>query len=313
MKQRIVLIASLILVLAGCASPTRDDVKEFSSLNRGKIPNYMVPLFASCLNNGFINAQSVWRNIDVRMENVSNGMRVETFAGGTSMLIISADVLNTGHVELLKSSAGSLISTSGEQDVFSNCLAHFSGQDIDPNSADLVDIADTNNQINAQYYSITVPTDSGWISNKTKPGTDVSYFELAAPPNLYVMSFRTNWVAKESMKTWTARQIADHYRNGEVEDMKKRGVSTGLYNLKDVTMSEEQVGSKDFYTLSFSTITNEIEQNAILYLYFPKEKDIERFYLAGYSEFYSVNAPSYVTMKSDFMETLRSFELANNE
>ena len=38
------------------------------------------------------------------------------------ILLISVDVLNTGHVELWEGSSAALINTSGERNVFASCL-----------------------------------------------------------------------------------------------------------------------------------------------------------------------------------------------
>lgn len=65
-------------------------------------------------------------HMNVRQQRRSNGFRVESFAGmGSGMLMMSADVLDDGHVELWESDAAALINTRGERSVFAACLRKF--------------------------------------------------------------------------------------------------------------------------------------------------------------------------------------------
>lgn len=112
-------------LLAGCsAAPTRQDVEEFESLMTGSIPPSSVLDFASCLHDGFSQSHAILSDIDTKQQMRSDGYRVETFAGGR-ILVISADVLNNGHVELWESSAAALINTSGEREAFKLCLDEY--------------------------------------------------------------------------------------------------------------------------------------------------------------------------------------------
>jgi len=112
-----------MFILVGCAAPTRSDPSAFTSLQIGKIPNSSIPAFADCLLDGFNSAHSILTNITIRQQRRTNGYRVEALTN--SALLVSADVLDNGHVELFESSTAALINTSGERNAFASCLTQF--------------------------------------------------------------------------------------------------------------------------------------------------------------------------------------------
>lgn len=124
MKNIIIWLLS-ITVLSGCSSaPTRDDHDEFRSLSKGIISHKSTLNFATCLYDGFLKSHSMLTNVETKQQIRPDGYRIETYAGGY-ILIMSADILKNGHVELWESSAAALINTTGEQEVFSSCLNEF--------------------------------------------------------------------------------------------------------------------------------------------------------------------------------------------
>jgi hypothetical protein len=172
-----------------------------------------------------------------------------------------------------------------------------------------VKITGDNNQINTPYYSIMVPPNEGWHQNQDHGDLDLSYFEKTTPPSVYIMRFSTNLPVDKSMRTWTAKQVADDYRNGEQANMIMMGVMAGLYELKDVVMGEEMVGDNHFYTMTYATIENGIEQRASLYLHFPREQGFSRFLVALYSETHPVNEFERKSFRGDFIQTLNSLKM----
>ena len=114
------------LVLISCAAaPTRKDVDEFKTLATGTVPVESVGKFSDCLVDGFNESHGLWSNYEVRTHKRYNSFRVETYTGSLNILLVSADVYDSGSVELLESSAAKLINTSGEQNAFNVCLETF--------------------------------------------------------------------------------------------------------------------------------------------------------------------------------------------
>jgi hypothetical protein len=114
----------LALLLAGCASaPTRTDADAFKSLQSGRIPPSSVPAFTDCVMDGFSSAHYAITNVSARQQRRTDGYRVEATTNG--ILLVSADILESGRVELLESSAAALINTNGERQAFSKCLDRF--------------------------------------------------------------------------------------------------------------------------------------------------------------------------------------------
>lgn len=122
MNKANLMLLGLSVALAGCtAAPTRDNHEEFESKASGNIPTDRVLDFSSCVYDGFTRSHSMMTSVDTRQQVRPEGYRVETFAGG-HILLMSADILNTGKVELWESSAAALIDTSEERNTFSSCL-----------------------------------------------------------------------------------------------------------------------------------------------------------------------------------------------
>jgi hypothetical protein len=172
-----------------------------------------------------------------------------------------------------------------------------------------IEIIDTNNHIDTPHYSIVVPQNQGWYQNNNEGDLDLSHFEKTVSSNIYIMRFSSNWVVDKSKKSWSAKQVADDYRDGEKRNMIIMGVMSGQYELKDVVMGEESIGNKQFYTMTHTAIANGIEQRASLYLHFPVERGFTRFLVALYSESYSVKAADRKSLKAEFLETLHSLKM----
>lgn len=119
-----IILASLVLFsIAACTAPTRSDPSAFSLIQRGKIQKSDIQDFTACVMDGFGESHFILTNITVRQQRRTNGYRVEALTN--SALLISADILDSGQVELFESTTAALINTSGERETFSACLERF--------------------------------------------------------------------------------------------------------------------------------------------------------------------------------------------
>ena len=122
----LLLAASTVCLFVSSCMPaaTRADVNKFKLLNSGQIDPKSTQAFVSCLHDGFLKAHYMISNIETKQQRRVDGWRVETYIAGR-MLCISADVLDSGRVELWKDRGSVLINTSGEVDTFAACLAKY--------------------------------------------------------------------------------------------------------------------------------------------------------------------------------------------
>lgn len=171
------------------------------------------------------------------------------------------------------------------------------------------EITNINNRISTPTYSITIPAKSGWKMEKITADPNVTYVEKTMGSNNYTMRLSINKVIQDYMKSWTEKQVADNYRNGEKANMIARGVMTGMYTLKDVKMGKKKVGNKLFYTMDYTAVKNKVEQSASLYLYFPKKRNIGTFFVSLYLESSMSSKPLSQSFKNEFLETLNSLEM----
>lgn len=169
-----------------------------------------------------------------------------------------------------------------------------------------VDITNNNNQINMPHYSIQAPPDAGWSLIIEDRSHSIIYLKKSVGSASYQMKFGINWLADESTMTWTAKQVADDYRNSELSDMQVRGVMTGMMELENVVQGEEIAGDKKFYTMNYDIIRDGMRQKSSLYLYFPKETDIDVFIVAIYIEGSTEMETMYQSSKHEFIRVLET-------
>jgi hypothetical protein len=176
-------------------------------------------------------------------------------------------------------------------------------------------ITRNNSQITFPHYSIVVPPDRRW--DLLRPNEMLEAAVVTKRVDLgrgdsatYLMQFSKNDVLDERPRSWSARQVADNFRNMEKQIMIEQGVSKGQYKLGDVVMGEESVGDKKFYTMKYTTSDSSADQTGSLYLYFPREEKNPYFIVIHYSE----TTPRGVTIRlpfyEDFLETLKSLHIS---
>ena len=172
-----------------------------------------------------------------------------------------------------------------------------------------------NSQITFLHYSIVVPPDRGWDllrpNEKIEAAVVKKRIQLGRGDSAtYLMQFSKNDVLDERARSWSARQVADHFRSMEKQIMIDQGVRAGRYMLSEVLMGEESVGEKKFYTMKYTTSDSDAVQAASLYLYFPREEENPYFMVIHYSE----TTPRGVTIRlpfyEDFLETLKSLHVS---
>ena len=174
-------------------------------------------------------------------------------------------------------------------------------------------ITRNNSQITFPHYSIVVPPDR-WHLIRPNENAEVAVVTTKldlglGEPATYRMQFARNEVLHEVPRSWSARQVADSFRNMERQIMIEQGVRKGQYKLSDVVMGEESVGDKKFYTMTYTTSDGHVNQSASLYLYFPREEKNAYFMVIHYSETIPRGAAIVVPFRRDFLETLKSLRI----
>lgn len=126
MNNKLLLLFISILILTACvASNRRTDPKAFQSKQTGRIDKKDVPAFTDCVMDSFSQSHFIMTGFNVKQQRRTDGYRVETFSGGGSMIIMSADIFDDGRVELFEAEAAALINTQGECAAFSECLKKY--------------------------------------------------------------------------------------------------------------------------------------------------------------------------------------------
>ena len=97
--------------------------------------------------------------------------------------------------------------------------------------------------------------------------------------------FFSNPILSDSIRGLTPEEIADDFRNNEINSMLELGVKKGLYQLENIKLFTDSIGEKQFYVLSYATILKEgLTITGWLFLYVPKETNNTNIFCAHYAE-----------------------------
>jgi len=148
--------------------------------------------------------------------------------------------------------------------------------------------------IEFRFFSFSIPNTDTW--NLLEKTHSKAVFATSHGKANYRITIIENYTRDPILRTLPAKDAADAYRNHEKFGMMEYGVKQGLYELHDLTMGEEQIGNKLYYTMKYITKNPTAFELAQLYLYFPFEMNNSYFLLAHYSE----AAPNQNSLKHSF-------------
>ena len=157
-------------------------------------------------------------------------------------------------------------------------------------------------RIEFEHFSFSSsPIDTWKVVEKS---SNHAVFTTSHGQGRYRITIIGNDILDPQLRASTAKDVADDFRYQEKYGMMEFGVKQGMYELRDLTMGDEQIGNKVFYTMKYATFHPQTFQSARLYLYFPFEKNNHYFLIGHYSE----AAPNQASLKhsyvSNFMKLL---------
>ncbi len=167
------------------------------------------------------------------------------------------------------------------------------------------EITESNNRIQLPHFSFVVPADQGWrLSNPLEDVESVFVVKRFGLRTLQMEITRIP-VRDERRRAWSANQMGDDVRNMWKQDITKNGA------LLEVTMGNEFVGGKRYYTMYYVTSRSTRLFRGWQYVYIPKEENNDYFIYALYSEGTPISLPftrkSYA--KEEFLETLKTLQV----
>jgi hypothetical protein len=176
------------------------------------------------------------------------------------------------------------------------------------------EITRTSHQIQMPHYSFQVPPDQGWYMLRPDEKSETAVVTKKLPPFQFEIRMMRNVILNKYVKTWSAEEVADDYRYQEIWAMTTLGVDKGLYRLRDVVQGEQIIGSKKFYTLTYTTFVNTqqgMEHRGALYLYFPKEDKNDWFLIAHFSEVGPAAEMHAKSLRAEFIKVLESVSVVH--
>jgi len=165
-----------------------------------------------------------------------------------------------------------------------------------------------NNHIELAHYSITVPPDEGWHLREQGGPYEFVLLVNEIGPFHFEMKLMRNMVLDASKRLASAAELADDFRDLERTVMIEEGVKKGLYELEDVRTSEEVIGGKTFYAMSYVARSPSGTNRASLRLFLPKERGNESFFVAHYSEFIPANTLLLQSYEPHMVRVLESLQ-----
>jgi hypothetical protein len=159
-------------------------------------------------------------------------------------------------------------------------------------------------RIEFRHFSFSTPNTDTW---KLIEKTDrQSVFTTRHGRAIYRITIIENYIYDETIKTLPAKEAADDYRNHERFRLMEFCEKREIYELRDLTMGDEQIDNKVFYTMKYLTINPQIFQSARLYLYYPLKKANNYFLMAHYCEAAPNQGSLIFSFESDFLQLLKS-------
>ena len=163
---------------------------------------------------------------------------------------------------------------------------------------------DTDSRIKFQYFSFSVPDSNTWqLLDKTD---NQAVFTTRHDHALYRITIVENYIYDEMIKKLPAKEAADDYRNAEKYWLMELCTRRRMYELRDLTMGDEQIGDNLFYTMKYLTTNPQVYQSARLYLYYPFKKGNNYFLVAHYCEAAPDQSSIQRSYESDFLQLLKS-------
>jgi hypothetical protein len=174
----------------------------------------------------------------------------------------------------------------------------------------------SNNQLDLPRFSFLAPADQGWRVRRPAftaaaastygarhpaDGHEVVDVTLQLGPPasaLLVMRFMQVDIVNARIRSWSARQVADAYRNQEKEPGRE---GQPLVNL---VMGEETIGGSTFYTMKYGIVASTYAQTSEIYLHFPRAEGNEYFVVAHYSETTPPGGARPRSYRREFLQTL---------
>ena len=119
----VVLIIFMCFLTACVTAPSRSNRSAFELVQEGYVSDKNTLAFSDCLIDGFDKTSFVFTTASVRQQRRAEGYRVEVITN--SAILVSADIHDSGKVELFESEVTALISTEKERSVFAECLKRY--------------------------------------------------------------------------------------------------------------------------------------------------------------------------------------------
>ena len=155
------------------------------------------------------------------------------------------------------------------------------------------------------HFSFSAPEDDAWVEEQVLNKGKI-VFTARRGAVVYRITLLENSILDEKMRQASAKDVADDFRNREKNIMIERGVKGGLYELSELTMGQETIGGKLYFTMKYSTSVQGGVQSSKGYLYFPSEYDNNYFLMALYSEATrSGDLPTF-SFESEFLDVLQT-------
>ena len=159
-------------------------------------------------------------------------------------------------------------------------------------------------RIEFQHFSFSTPNTDTWkLIDKTDRQ---AVFAIRHGRAIYRITIIENYIYDQQIRSLPAKEAADDYRNHEKFRLMEFCEKREMYEFHDLTMNDEQIDNKVFYTMKYLTRNPQIFQSASLYLYYPFEKENNYFLIAHYCEAAPNKGLLIFSFESDFLQLLKT-------
>lgn len=175
-------------------------------------------------------------------------------------------------------------------------------------ASSLVQVTPENNRITLKDVQFTAPDTGEWTIQYSGASKDQSVLLKRIGQSSIIIVIARNYLLESQMRSKSAKEVADHFRNHEKQIMIDQGVNKGLYTIKDIEMGEIDINGQTFYTMDYVNVSQQGKVRASLYLLFPSSEQNDYFIMTLFQESIppNIEIPDH---KPIFIELLKSLSL----
>ncbi|RJR15264.1 MAG: hypothetical protein C4581_12490 [Nitrospiraceae bacterium] len=173
-------------------------------------------------------------------------------------------------------------------------------------ASSFVKITRETNLITLNDVQFTAPDTGDWYIRYPGAKKDEAVLTKQLDQASIIIVVARNDIVDPQLKSKSAKEVADDFRNHEKQIMIEQGVNKGLYTIKDLQMGEIDIQGQIFYTMDYVNVAKISKVRASLYLLFPSTAQNDYFIMTLFQEATPINVeiPDHKPVAVELLKSL---------